>query len=98
MKKLLSMVAVMGFVFSVGTAYAAAAGSGADSLLSILDQSKVPGYVELETGVVNAAPKATMVSGGSAAGGINVQSDTFMNYIDPSRLPGYVNLETGVVN
>ncbi len=92
MKKILSMVAVVGFVLAFGMAYA-------DSLLDTLDPSKVPGYVELETGAVTLpASHPFIMERGSAAGGISMEPDTFLNYIDPSGLRGYIDRETGVVN
>lgn len=95
MKKLISFLTVMGFVLAFGTAY----GSEAGSLINTLDPSKVPGYVELETGAVTLpAAKAQFTVQGSAAGGMRGEPDTFLNYIDPSRLPDYVNLETGTGN
>jgi hypothetical protein len=95
MKKLISFVTVMGFVLVFGTAY----GSEAGSLINTLDPSKVPGFVELETGAVTLlAAKAQFTVQGSAAGGMRGEPDTFLNYIDPSRLPDYVNLETGTGN
>jgi hypothetical protein len=95
MKKLISFLTIMGFVLAFGTAY----GSEADSLINTLDPSKVPGFVELETGsVALPAAKAQFTTRASAAGGMSGEPDTFLNYIDPSRLPGYVNLETGTGN
>jgi len=95
MKKLISFLTVMGFVLTFGIAY----GSEADSLINTLDPSKVPGYVELETGAVTLpAAKAQFTVQGSAAGGMRGEPDTFLNYIDPSKLPGYVNIETGTGN
>jgi len=70
----------------------------ADSLINALDPSKVPGYVDLETGAVTLLPKASYSMQGSAAGGTSVEHDTFLNYIDPSKVAGYVDPETGVVN
>jgi len=95
MKKLISFVTVMGFVLVFGTAY----GSETGSLINTLDPSKVPGYVELETGTVTLpAAKAQFTVQGSAAGGMRGEADTFLNYIDPSKLPDYVNLETSTGN
>ena len=93
----------MGFVLALGTAYAEAgttmtAAIKADSFINTLDPSKVPGYVELETGSVTLAPAASLAAQGSAAGGIRAAYDTFPNYIDPSKVAGYVDLETGVVS
>ena len=97
MKKLISILTVMGFVLAFGTAYAEI-GNAADSLVNILDPSKVPGFVELETGAVTLAePGPIFIPRGSAAGGMGREADTFLNYIDPSKVAGYVEPETGAV-
>jgi hypothetical protein len=93
MKKILSILTIVGLVLAFGTAYAEV-----DSLINILDPSSVPGYVDLETGAATLpAPQALFTERGSAAGGMGIEPDTFLRYIDPSTVPGYVNLETGVV-
>jgi hypothetical protein len=93
MKKMISILTVMGFVLAFGTAYAAT-----DSLINILDPSTVPGYTDIETGVALPAPAPLFVERGSAAGGMNSEPDTFLNYIDPSKVIGFVDPETGVLN
>ena len=94
MKKLFAFLAALAFVLAIGAASALAG----DSLINTLDPSKVPGYVELETGSVTLAePVATFIARGSAAGGMSKEPDTFLNDIDPSRTPGYVEPETGAV-
>lgn len=94
MKKFISMVAAVGFVLALGAAY-----SQADSLLDTLDPSKVPGFVELETGAATLpASQPFIMERGSAAGGMSIEHDTFLNYIDPSRVAGYVDPETGAVS
>lgn len=100
MKKLISILTVIGFVLAFGTAYAGAdkiaAGSGYDSLFNALDPSTVPGHVNLESGIIT-QESAVLAPRGSAAGGIGMERDSFLNYIDPSSVPGYVNPETGIV-
>lgn len=98
MRTIKSILMIAGFVLAAGTAFAAMAGSDPASLLNTLDPSKVPGYVDLETGVVTAEPKVLISDRGSAAGGIGMERDTFLNYIDPSKVAGHVDLETGVVS
>jgi hypothetical protein len=97
MKKMISLLTIMGFVVAFGTV--SAEFSRADSLINALDPSKIPGYVDSETGAVTQpAPEALFTARGSAAGGMSCEPDTFLNYIDPSTVPGYVNRETGAVN
>jgi len=99
MKNILSLLTGIVLVLAFGTAYTAVAGIYADSLINALDPSKVPGYVDVETGAATLpAEKATFTERGSAAGGIGMVHDTFLNYIDPSKVPGFVDLETGVVS
>jgi len=93
MKKMTRFFTILGFVLALGTTYAVTA--NADSAMYLLDPSRAPGYVNLETGAGNVAPTWIISSGGSAAGGISNESDTFLNYIDPSRVAGYVDPETG---
>ena len=94
MKRIVSILIMAGLVLAFGTAYAAEA----DSLIFTLDPSKVPGYVELETGAATLpAPKPLFIDRGAAAGGISMEHDTLLNYIDPSKVPGFVDPETGVV-
>jgi len=94
MKKLSMLTIAMGLVLAFGTAYAEV--GWADSLVNALDPSKVPGYVDLETGAATLpAPTALFMARGSAAGGISMEPDTFLNYIDPSKVLGYVDPETG---
>jgi hypothetical protein len=98
MKKIISILTIMGFVLAFGTAYAWIGGD-AGSLVNTLDPSKVPGYVDSETGAATLQASAPLfMERGSAAGGINMGADTFVNYIDPSRVPGYVDSETGAAN
>lgn len=85
MKKIFSLLLVIGFVLAVGTAYAA-----------VLDPSKTDGYVDPETGVVTATA-IDQFGYGSAAGGIGMENDTLVNILDPSKTEGYVDPETGVV-
>jgi hypothetical protein len=95
MKKTISILTIMGFVLAFGIAYA----ERADSLIYTLDPSKVPGFVELETGAVTLAePMPVFIPGGSAAGGMGGERDTFLNYIDPSGVAGYVDPESGSAN
>lgn len=85
MKKTISMLTVMGFVLAMSAAYALAG----DSLINILDPSKVAGYVELETGSVTLAePAPSFIERGSAAGGMMKEPDTFLTDIDPSGRDG----------
>ncbi len=95
MKSIVSIITVIGFVLFLGTAYNEAAGS----LLDALDPSKVPGYVDPETGFVTPESQPLfIIERGSAAGGISTEHDTFLNYIDPSKVAGWVEPETGAVS
>jgi hypothetical protein len=95
MKKTISILTIIGFVLAFGIAYA----ERADSLINTLDPSKVPGFVELETGSVTLAePIPVFTARGAAAGGMSREPDTFLNYIDPSGVAGYVDPETGAAN
>src|SRR3990172_8647041 len=97
MKKILSILTIMGFVLVFGTAYAAGGiGMEHDTFLNYIDPSSVPGYVSLETGAVTPEPKV-FTARGSAPGGSGMEHDTFLNYIDPSSVPGYMNRESGAV-
>jgi len=98
MKNILTVLTAIGLVLALGTAYTAVADIDAHSLINTLDPSKVPGYVEMETGAVTlAAPGAPFIERGSAAGGMSKTQDTFLNYIDPSKVAGFVEIETGEV-
>ena len=99
MKNILTVLTAIGLVLALGTAYTAVADIDAHSLINTLDPSKVPGYVEMETGAVTlAAPGAPFIERGSAAGGMSKTQDTFLNYIDPSKVAGFVELETGAIS
>jgi hypothetical protein len=85
MKTIISMLTVMGFVLGFGATHALAG----DSLINILDPSKVAGYVELETGSVTLTqPAPGFIERGSAAGGMMKEPDTFLTGIDPSGRDG----------
>src|SRR3990172_3938837 len=92
MKKLISILTVMGVVLTFGVAYAAGGGDLAkgmsseyDSLIYDINPSAVPGYVNPENGAMTPLPKA-FTAGGSAAGGLGMEADTFLSDIDPSRV------------
>jgi hypothetical protein len=84
MKNIISILTVIVVVLAFGTAYG--------EVNSTLDPSKVPGYVDMETGAAILPAQPLFVAHGSAAGGMGTETDILLNYIDPSTVPGHVDL------